>query len=211
MRRSAPPVNGAESLPGLLRGSGPPLELARALLADAWVVDSIGDVRQGFGGIAVTRGGRAWFGAWQELRQAPAGGEERVLEQRNRRQSLLAETERAAAAEHAAIARVTHAVEAVAGADAAREELDQTLRAAGRARDEAAEEQRRAEWAIEQRRAAPEEGPGALRRAQLQAELDAERRLADEAERALREHGERLAAHRAAPVGDEVLGPLPRG
>ena len=72
------------------------MEPARALLADAWVVESIDAVPADFRGIAVTRSGRAWFGAWHELRQAPAGGEERVLAQRNRRESLLAETERAA-------------------------------------------------------------------------------------------------------------------
>ena len=52
--------------------------------------------RPGFTGTAVTRSGRVLFGGTGELRQAPAGGEQRVLEQRNRREELIAATERAA-------------------------------------------------------------------------------------------------------------------
>ena len=60
--------------------------LAASLLAGAWVVHSLESLPAGFGGTAVTRGGRVLFGSTGELRQAPAGGEQRVLEQRNRRE-----------------------------------------------------------------------------------------------------------------------------
>ena len=43
------------------------------------------------------------------------------------------------------------------------------------------EQQARTEWLIEQRRAAPEQGPLAVRRAQLEGELAAERRQAEQA------------------------------
>src|SRR5439155_21367073 len=95
---SAPgaPLPGAERLLDHVRGEGSPLALARTLLADAWVVERLEDVPDDFAGIAVTRSGRAWFGGWRELRQAPEGGEDRLLAQRNRRDELRAATERAA-------------------------------------------------------------------------------------------------------------------
>ena len=76
-----------------------------ALLSDVWVVDSLDGLAADFAGIAVTRDGRVWSAATRELRQVPAGGEDRVLAERNRREALIAEVERAAQAEQAALAR----------------------------------------------------------------------------------------------------------
>src|SRR5204862_6880349 len=139
------------------------------LLADAWVVERLDNVPDDFAGIAVTRSGRAWFGAWSELRQAPAGGEDRLLAAANRRDELIAATERAASDERAAAAVVESATAAVADADAARAEADRALRAAVRERDQATEEERRTAWLIEQRRTAADEGPAGERRAHVQA------------------------------------------
>jgi chromosome segregation protein len=77
------------------------------------------------------------------------------------------------------------------------------LRDCERLLSEALESQRKASWLIEQRRAAPEQGPLAVRRAELQGELaaerrQAERRKAEEAERMRRI--ERLRAQRAADL-----------
>ena len=112
----------------------------------------------------MTRDGRVWSPATRELRQVPAGGEDRVLAERNRRDGLLAEVERAARAEQAALAKVEEAPRAVQGADATRDEADRAARAAAGARDEAAEAERHTGWLIEQRRSAPDEGPAAERR-----------------------------------------------
>jgi chromosome segregation protein len=207
---SAPPVPGAEPLLAHLRGDGPPLALARRLLADAWVVERLEDLPDDFAGIAVTRAGRAWFGAARELRQAPAGGEDRRLAQRNRRDELIRETERAAGAERAATRAVEAAATAVADADATRVEADRALRAAGRERDQAAEEERRAGWLIEQRRTAPDEGPAGERRAELEAALAAERRLADQAERARAAAAARLRAARDGLDRVRALAPSAR-
>src|SRR4051794_12122782 len=160
-----------------------------SLLADTWLVDSLDDLPADFTGTAVTRSGRVLFGATGELRQAPAGGERRVLEQRNRREELIAASERAAIAEAEAAKAAEAASTGVSEAFAAREEAEGVLRAAVRELDEAAEAVRRAEWVIERRREAPDEGPGAVRHAELAAELRAERRLA---EQAAREHAERV-------------------
>jgi chromosome segregation protein len=187
----APPLPGAERLADHLRGDGPSLVLARLLLEDTWVLESLDGLPETFTGTAVTRSGRVWAAASHELRQAPAVGEERVLAERNRREGLLRDSERAAQAEHAAHAALERAQEEAGRLDSERERLIELHRAAVRERDEAAEEERRTAAGIERRRRAPDEGlPGAERRAQLRAEIAAESAgLA----RLQREHAEREA------------------
>ena len=198
-----PPAPGAEPLASLVSGSGATLDLARRLLADAWVLERLEDVAPDFQGVACTSSGRVLFGAWGELRQVAAGGAERVLARRNERDSLIADSERVVAAEHAAREAVERALEQMRDADDAREQADGALRDSERSLSEALEAQRKANWLIEQRQAAPEQGPLAVRRAELQGELAAERRQderrkAEQAERARRI--ERLRAQRAADL-----------
>ena len=100
---SAPPAPGAQALAELVRGPDATAALARRLLATAWVVEDLAVVPDTFTGVAVTVAGRAWIGGTRELRQAPEGGSERVLAERNRRDQLIAETELAASAERAAL------------------------------------------------------------------------------------------------------------
>ena len=185
-REVAPPP-GARRLVDLLRGSDDALAVARRLLADAWLVDSL-DGLDDFPGLAVTKDGRAWSGRTRELRRVAAGGGERVLAERNRRERLVAESETAVQAEHAARGAVEQAEQEVARADAARDEADRARRDADRARSQAQEDERRATWLIAQRREQPDQGEAAVRRAQLRGELAAETRVA---ERAARERAER--------------------
>ncbi|HST56990.1 MAG TPA: AAA family ATPase [Solirubrobacteraceae bacterium] len=184
-----PPSPGAERLLELVRGPGAVLELAERLLADAWVVERLDDLPASFNGIAVTRAGRVWFAALGEVRQVTAGGAERVLARRNERDQLIAASETAAQAEHAARQTAERALEELRAADVARDQADQLLRDTDRRRSEIGEEQRRAGWLIEQRRAAPQQGPLAVRRAELEGELASERR---QAERLQREHAARV-------------------
>ncbi len=206
---AAAPVNGAEPLIAHVSaaGDGRAARLASALLAGVWVVDDVDALDERFGGVAVTRDGRVWSPASRELRQVPAGGEDRVLAERNRRDGLVAQVDAAARAEHAALAEVEAATGRVQAADAARDEADRTARAAARARDEAAEAERHAGHLIAQRRKAPDEGPVATRRAQLGAALAAERRLAERAEREREERTRRTAHERARLAHDEALLP----
>ncbi|UTI63096.1 AAA family ATPase [Paraconexibacter antarcticus] len=185
-----PPVPGAEHLPGLIGGPEPALTLARRLLADAWVVEdaAAAAAAPGFTGIAVTPEGRAWFGATRELHQAARGGSERVLVQRGHRDALIGQSEEAVRLERSALEAVEAAQAAVSAADATREQHDRTAREAERARNAAREEVRQAELLQAQRRKAPEDAAGAVRRAQIEGELAAERRVA---ERAARERDER--------------------
>ena len=169
--------------------------------------DSFDGLAPGFAGVAVTRDGRVWSPGTRELRQVPAGGEDHVLSERNRRDSLVAEVERAAQAEQAALAKVEEASRAVEAADAARDEADRAARAAARERDEAAEAERHTGWVIEQRRTAPDEGPAAERRTQLESALASERRLIERAERERLERERRIAGERERLARDEALRP----
>jgi chromosome segregation protein len=187
--------------------SGPAAALARGLLAEVWVVETFESLSPDFRGVAVTRTGRVWSPATRELRQVPGGGEDRLLAERNRRDQLVQESERAAQKEHAALADGEQASQAVAAADAARDDADRAAREATRARDEAGEAVRHAGWLIEQRRKAPDEGPIATRRAQLGAALAAERRLAERAERERRDRERRLALERERLAADDRLAP----
>jgi chromosome segregation protein len=191
-----------------VRGHGGALALARVLLADAWVVESIDGLPEAFAGLAVTRGGRVWSGRSRELRQAPAVGEERVLAERNRREQLLQASERAVQAEHSARAELERATDHAARLDTDSEHAVASHRAAVRARDEAAEDERRIAALIERRRAAPDDGPNAGRRAQLNAELAAERATLERAQRERDERGRRIERLRAAIERDQALAPV---
>ncbi|HZU60949.1 MAG TPA: AAA family ATPase, partial [Solirubrobacteraceae bacterium] len=202
----AAPVAEAEALAQHIRGSGQAAELARGLLRGVWMVDSLELLGPAFRGTAVTPQGRVLSTLTSELRQAPAVGEERVLAQRNIRQRLIDQTERAAQAEQQAIAAVE---QTTSEHEAARSRLHQAIQAHRRTvaeRDEASEEERRVAALIERRRAAPEEGPEEEHRRALSAELRAEE---DAAARAAREreqrraHVERLRAVRVA--GETLL------
>jgi chromosome segregation protein len=207
-RTTSPPAPGARHLGDMVAGPAPAVELARRLLANTWVVEDLDHLPPAFLGVAVTRTGRAWFGFTRELRQAPRGGSERVLAERNRRDALVGESERAVQAEQGALAAVEAALAAVQAADATRDEADRALRDADRARAQAAEEERRAAWLIDERRKAPEQGEAAVRRAQLTGELAAERRVAERAARERAERAARIERLAAALVRDRALLPV---
>ncbi|MDQ6815971.1 MAG: AAA family ATPase [Actinomycetota bacterium] len=177
------PAAGATPLAARVHGSGPSVSLARMLLRDTWVIGSLDSLPEKFGGVAVTPGGRLWSARARELRQAPAGGEESTLAQRNRREELVKACEAAANAELAAAAELGRMEAASIAADAERDRAIAAHRSAVTERDEAAEEERRVAAQIERRRLAPDEGTTAARRAQLLAEIDAERSRLERVER----------------------------
>jgi chromosome segregation protein len=196
------PVSGAERLLDLLDGPPEVMALARRLLRDAWVVDRLESLPRDFGGVAATRSGRVWFAGWGEVRQLSAGGSELLLARRNERDRLVAESERAAQVEVDAQQARERRQEAVQASEQARLEADDGLRAAERARSEAAEGLRQAGWLIEQRRAAPAEGPLAVRKAQIEGELGAERRQAAEQLRLAQERQRRIETLRVRLAAD---------
>ena len=203
----AAPVAGALRLLELVSGPAEVLELAARLLADAWVVERLEDLPRDFGGVAATRTGRVWFASWGEVRQLSEGGTERVLARRNERDRLIAAAEQAAQAEHAAGAVSERAVEAVREAEDARGGADGALRDCERRQAEAGEAVRRSEWLIEQRRAAPADGPLAVRKAELEGELAAERRQAERDARERIERAARIERLRAQRAADTAAAP----
>ena len=176
---AGPPSPGAECLLERVVADDSVAAVAERLLGGVWVVESLESVSAGFEGIAVTRAGRVLEPLAGELSQAPAGGAERVLEHRNRRAELVTASADALRAEADARAAVDRAGDEVAAADAAREEAETARRGALRDLEQAAESVRRTEWLMERRREAPDEGPDAVRRAQVTAELRAERSMAE--------------------------------
>ncbi|MFP5363988.1 MAG: chromosome segregation SMC family protein [Thermoleophilia bacterium] len=202
-----PPAPGARHLREFLGGDDRVLATAQRLLADAWLVEAIEQLSPDFAGVAVTRSGRLWHGRHREVSQAPEGGEERVLAERNRRDELIAASQQAVRAEQAARGACEAADGEVAAADASREQADRALREASQALSAAAEEARRAGWLIEQRRAAPQEGASAVRRAQIEGELAAERRATERAERERAERERRIERLRARVAADRALAP----
>jgi chromosome segregation protein len=203
----AAPVSGAERLLDLLSGPPEVLALARRLLADAWVVERLEQLPRDFGGIAVTRAGRVWFASWGEVRQLAEGGTERVLARHNERERLIAETERTVQDEQQAKAGVERAQGERQAAEAARAMAEDELRASERRQAEAAEAVRRSEWLMGQRRAAPAEGPLAVRKAEIEGELASERSQATRIAREIEQRGVRIARLRAQLALDAELAP----
>jgi chromosome segregation protein len=169
-------------------------------------VDTLDSLPAGFAGVAVTRAGRRFDAGSGELSQAPAGGSERLLEELGRRDELVAGSERAAADETNAQAALERAGGAVARADALREDAENALRGALREHAEAQDNASRAEWIIARRREAPDDGPEAVRRAELTGDLRAEQRLAERIAREREERGRALAALRRGAERDRALG-----
>ena len=205
---SAAPAPGAQPLLSFVRGSGDAQAVAESLLAGAWVVEELDALDGGFAGIAVTRAGRVWIGAARELRQHAPGGGERLLAERNRRDELVVRAEADAAARADAEIAVETARAAVQEADTGREQADLSVRAVDRERAEAVESESRSAWLLEQRREAPAHGPAAVRRAQLEGELTAERRLAERMDAQRRQVAARRDWLRAAVTADDELAAL---
>ena len=198
----SPPAPGAEPLRRFVRPGPAVAALCDRLLRDAWVVESLEQLPAEFRGIAATTSGRVLFAGTGELRQVARRGEQELLEQRNRRDELIAASEQAASREAGARAAVDRAHESIGEANAARESAETAVRTARRARDEAEEDVRRAAWLVERRRSTPDEGPSAVREAELRAELRAERRLAEQAAREREERRRRIDWLRARLARD---------
>jgi chromosome segregation protein len=201
------PAPGGRRLVGLVRGRPDVVGVVGRLLADAWVVETLDGVAEDFGGIAVTRTGRVWFGSSGELRQVASGGRERALEQRNRREALIGVAGRAAQAEQEALALGAGSQAELEQRLVGREAADRALRLADRTHAEARERERHAGWMIEQRRATPEQGEAAVRRAQLEGELAAERRALERAERERLARERRIVVLRTQEARDRALAP----
>jgi chromosome segregation protein len=202
---ASPSVPTGQQLAQMVRPERDVAALAHRLLADVWVVESLDALPESFTAIAVTKAGRLFDARTGELAQAPAGGAERLLEELGRRDGLVAASERAVAEEADARAALERHGAAVAEADSAREAAESALRTALREAAEAEEIVRRSEWVIGRRRETPDDGPEAVRRAELFGDLRAEQRLAERIGREREERARSLAALRTGAERDLVL------
>jgi chromosome segregation protein len=160
--------------------------------------------------LEAARNGRIWATTWSEVRELIAKGVRELLAVSGERERELAIGKLADRAERLAQGAIEHAFGELSVLEQEREQAGRLMRECERRLAEAGEAERRAGWLIEQRRNAPEQGPLAVRRAQLQGELAAERRQAERlaAERAQRE--QRIARLRARRAADMALEPRAR-
>jgi chromosome segregation protein len=159
------------------------------LLADVWVVSDIDRLDPQFEGVAVTCEGRVFSPSRRELSQTGTDGVEgQVLEQRNRQSELIAESNEAASREARAGQVVAELGDEIKGCDRAREQADNRLREMQRQVQQSSDRLAQLQKQLD-RSDADEDDPEAVRRAELTAELTAERRLL---ERTRREHAQRL-------------------
>lgn len=179
------PLHGAERLQDKLSAQGRALQVVEPLIADAWVVESLTAIPSDFRGTAVTRSGRVFFGATGELRQAAGGGEQRVLAERNRREQLAENLGAAKRTEESALSALDALDQSVKAAEATRDEAHSAARTARIARDELSGAVQGQSRAIERRiEAGLADGPTAVRRAGVEAELKSERSHAEQMRRA---------------------------
>ena len=160
--------------------------------------------------LEAARNGRIWATTWSEVRELIVKGVREVLAVGGERERELAIGELADRAERLAQGAIEHAFGELSVLEQEREQAGRQVRECERRLAEAGEAARRAGWLIEQRRNAPEQGPLAVRRAQLQGELAAERRQAERlaAEHAQRE--QRIARLRSRRAADIALEPRAR-
>ena len=182
---SSSPKEGARRLLDLVEARGDAAPVTGRLLADAWLVDDLDEIAEGFTGVAVTVDGECFDAAAGEIRRLPREGTDPALAARSEREELASRLAQREQTEERATRDLERAEAALAEARAREEESQKAIREARRALDEAAEESSRTGWLAERHAEREGEGSGtAIQRAKLEAELAAERRHAEGAERA---------------------------
>src|SRR5947209_12250800 len=132
-------IRGAEPLLAHVRAGGRSAGVARRLLAATFLVESFKDLPPDFDGTAVTKAGRVYDGTTGALRQAPPGGEEKILAERNRRDELDAKFAAAQQAEKDARVAAAEAQRKAQDGEEALERSDRALRKAFREAEQAGE------------------------------------------------------------------------
>jgi chromosome segregation protein len=183
---SAAPKDGARRLLDLIEARGDAGPITERLLADAWLVDDLEDLAEGFGGVAVTVDGECYDARAGEVRRLPRQGTDPALAARSEREELASRLAQRERTEERANRDLERAEAALGEARNREEGAQQALRGARRELDEASEEASRTAWLAGRQAERSEEGSGSttIQRAKLEAELAAERRHAEAAERA---------------------------
>jgi chromosome segregation protein len=209
---SSSPKEGARPLLDLIEARGDAAPITERLLADAWLVDDLDEIADGFTGVAVTVDGECFDAAAGEIRRLPREGTDPALAARSEREELASRLAQREQTEERAKRDLERAETALSEARAREEESQRALRDARRALDQAAEEASRTGWLAERHAEREGEGSGtAIQRAKLEAELTAERRHAEGAERARQKRlGDREELERRIALEKETLSALGR-
>jgi chromosome segregation protein len=180
------PKEGARRLIDLVDARDAAGPVTERLLGDAWLVDEIDGLAEGFAGVAVTVDGECYDAAAGELRRLPKEGTDPALAARSEREELASRLRQREQTEERARNDLERADRTLEEALLREEESQRGLRDARRKLDEATEEASRTAWLAERRgeRGDGEAGTAAIQRAKVEAELAAERRHAEAAERA---------------------------
>jgi chromosome segregation protein len=157
--------------------------------------------------LEAARAGRIWTTTWSEAHKAIADGVEHVLSLDDKREREVAVRELVDRVERLAREAIEHAFGELNGLEGERERTEEAVRDGERRLAGASEAQRRAAWLIEQRKAAPEQGPLAVRRAELLGELAAERRQVERRKAEEAERARRIGRLRAQHAADVELAP----
>ena len=183
---SQPPKDGARRLLDLIEARDSAGPITERLLADAWLVDDLDDLAEDFAGVAVTVDGECYDARAGEVRRLPREGTDPALAARSEREELVSRLAQREQTEERTSRDLERAESALADARQHEEEAQRSLREARRGLDEAAEEANRTTWLADRQAERSEggTGSGAIQRAKLEAELAAERRHAEAAERA---------------------------
>jgi chromosome segregation protein len=181
-----PPKDGARALLDLVEARDGAVPITERLLADAWLVDEIDGLAAGFGGVAVTVDGECYDAAAGEIRRLPKEGTDPVLAARSEREELASRLAQREQTEERARNDLERADRMLAEARTREDEAQRARRDAQRELDEATEEATRISWLAERRaeRGGQASASAAIQRAKLEAELAAELRHAEAAERA---------------------------
>src|SRR5215208_5243729 len=181
---SSSPKEGARPLLDLIEARGEAAPITDRLLADAWLVDDLDEIADDFTGVAVTVDGECFDAAVGEIRRMPREGTDPALAARSEREELASRLAQREQTEERAKRDRERAESALAEARRGEERAQHELREARRELDQAAEEASRTAWLAERHAERAEGGSGsAIQRAKLEAELAAERRHAEVAER----------------------------
>jgi chromosome segregation protein len=179
------PKDGARPLLDLIEARGEAAPITERLLSDAWLVDDLDEIAEGFAGVAVTVDGECFDAAAGEIRRLPREGTDPALAARSEREELASRLAQREQTEERAKRDLERAEAALGEAREREEESQKAIREARRALDEAGEEASRTGWLAERHAEREGEGSGtAIQRAKLEAELTVERRHAEGAERA---------------------------
>jgi chromosome segregation protein len=210
---SAPPKHGARRLIDLVEARGDAGPITERLLANAWLVDDFADLAEGFTGVAVTVDGECYDAGIGEIRRLPREGTDPALAARSEREELASRLAQREQTEERAKRDLQRAESALAEARAGEERTQADVRDARRELDQAAEEASRTAWLAERHAERTEEGSRtAIQRAKLEAELVAERRHAEAAERAREKRlRDRRELERRISLERETLPALRRG